>query len=89
MMIGMVVQMVAMMGSTEAHILLDTFFSNRQILYVIRCFHVKPPLVSPQLSDPCVAGHDFAQAAVGGSDNMRDALARLNIRRSAINRHKS
>ena len=41
MMIGMMVQMVAMMGSTEAHIILVTF-SKRQVLYLIQYFPVKP-----------------------------------------------
>ena len=45
MMIGMMVRMVAMMCSAEAHILLVTF-SDKQVLYVIQYFRVKPRLVS-------------------------------------------
>ena len=50
MMIGMMVRMVAVMYSTEAHILLVTF-SDKQVLYVIQYFRVKPRLVSSQQLD--------------------------------------
>ena len=45
MMIGMMVRMVAMMCSTETHILLVAF-SDKQVLYVIHYFRVKPRLGS-------------------------------------------
>ena len=50
MMIGMMVRMVAMMCSAEAHILLVTI-SDKQVLYVIQFFRVKPRLVSSQQLD--------------------------------------
>jgi hypothetical protein len=46
MMIGMMVQMVAMQGPTEAHIILVNFFSNTQVLYVIQYLTVKPRLMA-------------------------------------------
>lgn len=67
MMVGMMVRMVAMMGSTEAHILLVTF-SDKEVLYVIQHFRVKP--VSSQHSDSRIDCHGSADARVGGSDDM-------------------
>ena len=42
MMVGMMVHVVAMMDSTEAHILLVHLINKQQVLYVIEYFHVKP-----------------------------------------------